>query len=152
MLRKTTRVAGSGDHPFLSPSDSTVLEPLDAAGEDALIGTGPSLPLGTSPQLPSPFQFGGTPLLSHLHVVGLHGGAGTTTVSRILGERLAVDADRSIPSAPAAVLPNGNILFAASPGHWPASNSFLQPVHYFELECAFSGPACSTRESARCIV
>ena len=44
----------------------------------------------------------------------------------------------TLADAPAAVLPNGNILFAASPGHWPASNSFPQPVHYFELECAFS--------------
>jgi hypothetical protein len=44
----------------------------------------------------------------------------------------------TLADAPAAVLPNGNILFAASPGHWPHSNSFLQPVHYFELECGFS--------------
>lgn len=104
MLRRTTRGAGSGDHPFLLPSDTAVLEPLDAAADDALIGTGPSLPLGTAPRLPSPFRFGGEPCPSHLHIVGLHGGAGTTTVSRILGERLAVDADRSIPSSPAALL------------------------------------------------
>jgi hypothetical protein len=32
----------------------------------------------------------------------------------------------TLADAPAAVLPNGNILFAASPGHWLASNSFPQ--------------------------
>lgn len=37
---------------------------------------------------------------SRLHVVGAHGGAGTTTVTRLLGPEVAVDAGRLIPSSP----------------------------------------------------
>lgn len=36
---------------------------------------------------------------SRLHVVGAHGGAGTTTVSRLLGPAVAVDAGRLIPGS-----------------------------------------------------
>lgn len=133
MIRRSTQTAGLRDHPFLSSSDTTVLEPLAATADDALIATGPSLPLGTEPQLPSPFRFRGEPRPSHLHVVGLHGGSGATTVARILGERLAVDADRSIPSAPAAVLfvarTHGAGLDAAlAAGQWWSAGSLNQSV------------------------
>jgi hypothetical protein len=39
----------------------------------------------------------------------------------------------TLADAPAALLPNGNILFAAAPSNWPASNSFLSGTHFFEL-------------------
>jgi len=39
----------------------------------------------------------------------------------------------TMADAPAAVLPNGNVLAAMSPSNWAASNSFPSPTHYFEL-------------------
>ncbi|HUD89296.1 MAG TPA: VCBS repeat-containing protein [Xanthobacteraceae bacterium] len=39
----------------------------------------------------------------------------------------------TLADAPAAVLPDGNILFAASPGNWTSSEEFPLPTHYFEL-------------------
>lgn len=41
----------------------------------------------------------------------------------------------TLADSPAVVLPNGNILFAASPGNWTASSSthFPAPTHYFEM-------------------
>ena len=40
----------------------------------------------------------------------------------------------TLADAPAAVLPNGNILFAASPGNWTASEQFPTPTHYYEMD------------------
>jgi FG-GAP-like repeat len=42
----------------------------------------------------------------------------------------------TLAGAPAAVLPNGNILFAASPGNWTENDEFPTPVHYFEMSIA----------------
>ena len=39
----------------------------------------------------------------------------------------------TLADAPGAVLPNGNILFAASPGNWTSSEQFPTPTHFFEL-------------------
>jgi FG-GAP-like repeat len=39
----------------------------------------------------------------------------------------------TMADAPAAVLPNGNVLLAMSPSNWPASNTFPPPTHYWEL-------------------
>jgi hypothetical protein len=39
----------------------------------------------------------------------------------------------TMADAPAAVLPNGNVLVAMSPSNWPASNTFPLPTHFFEL-------------------
>ncbi|HEY5379156.1 MAG TPA: Ig-like domain repeat protein [Pseudolabrys sp.] len=41
----------------------------------------------------------------------------------------------TLADAPAAVLPSGNILFAASPGNWTAAanTKFQPPTHYFEM-------------------
>jgi hypothetical protein len=39
----------------------------------------------------------------------------------------------TMADAPAAVLPNGNVLVAMSPSNWTARNSFFTPTHYFEL-------------------
>jgi len=39
----------------------------------------------------------------------------------------------TLADAPAALLPNGNILFAASTGNWPARNSFTAGSHFFEV-------------------
>jgi hypothetical protein len=57
------------------------------------------------------------------------GGSGWTT-----GQQMP--SINSVPytmaDAPAAVLPNGNILVAMSPGNWAAANSFPTPVHFWE--------------------
>ena len=45
----------------------------------------------------------------------------------------------TLADAPAAQLPSGNVLFAASPGNWPASNSFPNPTNYFEVGPASGG-------------
>ena len=42
----------------------------------------------------------------------------------------------TLADAPAAVLPNGNILFAASPSNWPAKDTFPKPTHFFEMNIA----------------
>jgi hypothetical protein len=42
----------------------------------------------------------------------------------------------TLADAPAAVLPNGNILFAASPGNWTQSEQFPGPTHWFEMSIA----------------
>ncbi|HEV8014436.1 MAG TPA: hypothetical protein VGP48_02825 [Stellaceae bacterium] len=42
----------------------------------------------------------------------------------------------TLADAPAALLPNGNILFAASPSDWKTSGSFFPPTHFFELAAA----------------
>jgi hypothetical protein len=47
----------------------------------------------------------------------------------------------TLADAPAALLPDGNILFAASPGNWSASNSFPAPAHFFEFSAASATPA-----------
>jgi len=39
----------------------------------------------------------------------------------------------TLADAPAALLPSGNVLFAASPSNWPESNSFPTPTHFFEV-------------------
>jgi hypothetical protein len=39
----------------------------------------------------------------------------------------------TLGDAPGAQLPSGNVLFAASPSNWPASNSFPNPTNYFEV-------------------
>ena len=39
----------------------------------------------------------------------------------------------TLADAPAAVLPSGNVLFAASPSNWPASNSFPTPTNFWEV-------------------
>ena len=44
-----------------------------------------------------------------------------------------VGVNYTLADAPAAVLPNGNILFAASPGDWTASEQFRTPMHFFEM-------------------
>jgi hypothetical protein len=36
--------------------------------------------------------------------------------------------------APAAVLPNGNVLVAMSPSNWATSSSFPTPIHWFEVD------------------
>ncbi|MGH7038878.1 MAG: hypothetical protein ACREE4_01985 [Stellaceae bacterium] len=38
-----------------------------------------------------------------------------------------------LADAPAALLPDGNILFAASPGNWTKSEQFPTPTHFFEF-------------------
>jgi hypothetical protein len=44
----------------------------------------------------------------------------------------------TLADAPAAVLPNGNILFAASPGNWTSATQthFPNPTHFFEYDFA----------------
>jgi hypothetical protein len=42
----------------------------------------------------------------------------------------------TLADAPGAVLPNGNILFAASPGNWTKNEQFPFPTHYFEMSIA----------------
>ena len=39
----------------------------------------------------------------------------------------------TLADAPAAVLPSGNVLFAASPSNWPASNTFPNPTNFWEV-------------------
>jgi hypothetical protein len=39
----------------------------------------------------------------------------------------------TMADAPAAVLPNGNVLLAMSPSNWTAGNHFPAPTHYWEL-------------------
>jgi hypothetical protein len=39
----------------------------------------------------------------------------------------------TMADAPAAVLPNGNVLVAMSPGNWTSASQFPSPTHYFEL-------------------
>jgi hypothetical protein len=39
----------------------------------------------------------------------------------------------TLADAPAALLPNGNILFAASTGNWPSRSSFTAGSHFFEV-------------------
>jgi len=39
----------------------------------------------------------------------------------------------TMADAPAAMLPNGNILVAMSPSNWPSSSTFPSPTHYWEL-------------------
>ena len=46
----------------------------------------------------------------------------------------------TLADAPAALLPNGNILFAASTGNWPAKNSFLSGTHFFEMSYSANLP------------
>src|SRR5262249_4382746 len=40
----------------------------------------------------------------------------------------------TMADAPAAGLPNGNVLVAMSPSNWPAANTFPAPTHFFELD------------------
>ena len=40
----------------------------------------------------------------------------------------------TLADAPAALLTNGNILFAASTSNWPAKGSFLSGTHFFEFD------------------
>ncbi len=40
----------------------------------------------------------------------------------------------TIADGPAALLPNGNVLFAASPSNWPNGSAFPTPVHFFEFD------------------
>ena len=42
----------------------------------------------------------------------------------------------TMADAPAAVLPNGNVLVAMSPSNWAAQDSFPTPTHFFELDLA----------------
>ena len=40
----------------------------------------------------------------------------------------------TLADAPAALLPSGSILFAASPSNWPTRSSFLKGTHFFEMD------------------
>src|SRR5262249_26891451 len=40
----------------------------------------------------------------------------------------------TMADAPAAILPNGNVLVAMSPSNWASASSFPPPTHYFELD------------------
>ena len=42
----------------------------------------------------------------------------------------------TMADAPAAVLPNGNVLVAMSPSNWATQSSFPTPTHFFELDLA----------------
>jgi hypothetical protein len=42
----------------------------------------------------------------------------------------------TLADAPAAVEPNGNVLFAASPSNWATNTSYPQPTHFFEVSPA----------------
>jgi len=39
----------------------------------------------------------------------------------------------TLADAPSAVLPSGNVLFAASPSDWPNNMAFPHPTHFFEV-------------------
>jgi hypothetical protein len=56
----------------------------------------------------------------------------------------------TLADAPAVLLPNGNILFAASPSNWPATNSFPAPVHFFEFTASniIAPPVADTPNAA----
>lgn len=87
-------------------------EPLEA---DELMGDlvaieGPPRPLGLAlGSRPRTLRRGPFPASGHLYVVGLHGGSGATTVTRLLGDRAAVDAcgvvpQLSVPTRPRVLL------------------------------------------------
>jgi hypothetical protein len=59
---------------------------------------GPPVPLGLAlGSRPRTLRRGFLPASDHLYVVGLHGGSGATTVTRLLGDRAAVDACGVVP-------------------------------------------------------
>ncbi len=88
-------------NPFLPPPEQVaavpepvVLDPL--LGKD-LAATGPARPIGLDappgPGLARAFTGPDT----RTRVVGLHGGAGASTIAHLLGERVAVDAGQKVP-------------------------------------------------------
>ncbi|MBO1768259.1 DUF6668 family protein [Allobranchiibius sp. GilTou38] len=88
-------------NPFLpaAPPPEPVQEamPVDELLGENLQATGPARPLGI--QAPAgaslPRLFAGPE--ARTHVVGLHGGAGVTTVGQLLSEAIAVDAGTKVP-------------------------------------------------------
>jgi hypothetical protein len=108
-----------------SSGGSTVNQLSDCSGKKSYeLGPAPLRPDGTV------VAFGGTT-------------TGTTNTSIYTASSGTWAAGPSVPSvsgvpytladAPAAVLPSGVILFAASPSNWAASNSFPAPTHFFEV-------------------
>lgn len=88
-------------NPFLPVTPPAAPEP-EAIPVDELLGedlqaTGPARPLGI--QAPAgaslPRMFAGPE--ARTYVVGLHGGAGTSTLAQLLGEQAAVDAGTKVP-------------------------------------------------------
>jgi hypothetical protein len=51
----------------------------------------------------------------------------------IVSDQFYTNAPYILADAPAALLPDGNILFAASPGDWTSSEQFPCPTHFFEM-------------------
>ena len=51
----------------------------------------------------------------------------------IVSDAFYTNAPYTLADAPAALLPDGNILFAASPGNWTFSEQFPCPTHFFEM-------------------
>ena len=95
------RKAPAPVNPFLpvappaEPEPETM--PVDPLLGDQLEATGPVRPLGIQAPVGAslPRVFAGPEVRSY--VVGLHGGAGATTVAALLGKEVAVDAGTKVP-------------------------------------------------------
>ena len=88
-------------NPFLpataSPEPVKEAMPVDELLGEDLAATGPARPLGIQAPVGAslPRVFVGAE--DRTHVVGLHGGAGVTTLAQLLGDRVAVDAGTKVP-------------------------------------------------------
>lgn len=104
-------------NPFVVPQVVDVHDPSDAVPHDELFGgplemTGPPVPPGTQTSIPhivprERFDDQHLPADQEVvFVVGLHGGAGATTVSRLLGQRYWPAPTRVVPirDEPSSVL------------------------------------------------
>jgi hypothetical protein len=100
-------------------SDEAVLEDVldEQASPDELMGervaiVGPPVPVGLDLKGRSrTLRRGALPVDGRVFVVGLHGGAGATTVTRLLGSSAALDAERTVPQH--SVLERPRVLFVA---------------------------------------
>ncbi|NYJ76535.1 DUF6668 family protein [Allobranchiibius huperziae] len=88
-------------NPFLpaAPPPEPVQEamPVDELLGEDLAATGPARPLGIQAPVGAslPRTFAGPE--ARTYMVGLHGGAGVTTLTQLLGEQVAVDAGTKVP-------------------------------------------------------
>ncbi|WP_052589650.1 DUF6668 family protein [Luteipulveratus mongoliensis] len=123
-MSRSSRRTSEPANQFLAVQEapSPSLDELDQMITDQLLGDevredGPAEPphieLPPDAHVPDLVR-GGQPVAERLHVVGLHGGAGATTVARWLGP-VAIDAGRSLPvgTTPASVV----LLVARTHGH-----------------------------------
>jgi hypothetical protein len=83
-------------------------------------------PNGTAVSFPG--VTGSTPAVADIYTVSSGTWATGFTIPSVGG------VPYTLADAPAAVLPNGNILFAASPSDWAANGSFPATTHFFEVD------------------